>query len=66
MEVLIDNHLGFNMNTVKIKIHCPVCSGFKTEHEIDVNEYGYFVWPEHAYCPECFAVLTCVIDTKEN
>lgn len=42
-----------------------MCGKFKVEHEVDINEHGYFTFPE-AYCPECLAVLTCVIDKKEN
>ena len=38
-----------------------MCGKFKVEHEIDTNEYGYFVFSE-AYCPNCLAILEAVID----
>lgn len=53
------------MVTTKVRIHCPVCGKFKTEHKLDMNEYGYFSIPE-AYCPQCFALLIVVIDGEEE
>lgn len=49
------------MKTIKVKIHCAMCGKFEITHEVDTNEYGYFVFPE-AHCPECFAIMEQVID----
>lgn len=49
------------MKVVKVKIHCPMCGNFRTEHEININEHGYFTFPE-AHCPKCLAILEADID----
>lgn len=43
------------MKTVKVNVHCTVC-GFKTEYDLDTNEYGFFVAPE-GHCPNDFLIL---------
>lgn len=53
------------MKTVKVKIHCAMCGKFHVEHEVDVNEHGYFTFPT-AHCPECFCVLEQVIDGERK
>ena len=53
------------MKTVEVRIHCSMCGKFRTEHKIDINEFGYFSVPE-AYCPQCFALLIVVIDGGEE
>jgi hypothetical protein len=43
------------MKTVKVKVHCVGCD-FRTEFDLNTNEYGMFVVPQ-AYCPNDFFVL---------
>lgn len=53
------------MKTEKIKMKCTVCGKFEVEHEITVNEYGYFSIP-YAYCPECLCIMEQIIDHHEK
>lgn len=40
---------------------CAVCGKFEIEHEVDINEHGYFSISD-AYCPECLCILNQTID----
>ena len=53
------------MKYITAKIHCSVCNRFETKHEVDVNEYGYYVYPQ-AFCPHCLSILICVIENEEK
>lgn len=44
---------------VRVKAHCTVCD-FKTEYDLDINEYGFFEVPP-GYCPNDFTVLDQII-----
>lgn len=53
------------MKTVKVKIHCLICGKFEVEHEVDINKFGYFTFPQ-AFCPECLSILDQIINGEEK
>lgn len=51
------------MKTVKVKMRCLVCGKFEKIIDVNINEHGFFVFPE-AHCPECLCILEQDIDGR--
>jgi len=52
------------MKTVTVHVYCTICQQFDRIIEIDTNEYGFFVMPDSAYCPNCFGPLHWVVHAE--